>query len=235
MPRPIASIRPIAPLHRLEHRLNAYALTAAAAGIGLGMAATSAEAKIIDSPVIRILTSGTTFDLRINHLNQFSFFDGAESQFLSSKILSVTPLKGGAVMVNGGYAQALVAYASIGPNGVFQSQKTRMEFVHWLSDSSQTQAYGPWANVNDRYIGLRFVVNGQTHYGWARFSVLNSGSLTTGAMITAYLDGYAVETVADRPIPAGKSSGPVSSDLERGSLGCLAAGCVGLVDSGVKK
>jgi hypothetical protein len=127
-------------------------------------------------------------------------------------------------MAGGGYAQALAAGASIGPSGVFQSQKTRMEIVQWLSDSSQTLAYGPWRNVSNRYVGLKILINGSTHYGWARFSVANSGSLTTGVSIKATLTGIAVETIADKPIKAGQTT----ASETKGSLGCLAAGCAGL-------
>jgi hypothetical protein len=32
-------------------------------------------------------------------------------------------------------------------------------------------AQGPWCNVNRRYLGLRFLINGKNRYGWARFNV----------------------------------------------------------------
>jgi hypothetical protein len=216
--------RPAARLPHLENRLNAYALSAAA-GIGLALIP-RAEAKIIYTPENKVLNSGELL-LPIDDAARFAFFNGLESKFLSFKVLSVRPLSGAAVMVGGGYAQALASGASIGPSGVFQTQKARMEWVEFLSDSSLTQAYGPWANVSNRYVGLSFVINGQTHYGWARFSVSNSGSLTGGVKIKATFTGFAVETVANRAIQAGQTSG-TEENASLGSLGCLAAGCTGI-------
>jgi hypothetical protein len=218
--------RPVQLVPSLEKRLNAYAVTAAAAGIGMGLTARSAEAKVVYIPANKVLTSGT-FTLPVDRIPSWTFFDGFHSHSLSFDTLSVRPLNGAGVSVANGYARALSAGGSIGPNGVFQSQPVRMERAMWLSDSSMTLAYGPWANVTNRYVGLRFVVNGKAHYGWARFTVANSGSLTQGVSIKATFTGYALETAADRPIPAGKMSGPEESGTS-GSLGCLAIGCTGL-------
>jgi hypothetical protein len=54
--------------------------------------------------------------------------------------------------------------------------------------SNKTIVYGPWVNVKDRYLGLKFQIKGNTHYGWARLNV--KVSKTT---ITATLTGYAYE------------------------------------------
>ena len=78
-------------------------------------------------------------------------------------------------------------------------------------------ASGPFANVTDGYLGLKFEINGQTHYGWARFNVSTSGWNTIDATLT----GYAYEDQADTPIHIG----PVP---EPGTLGLLALGFLGL-------
>jgi hypothetical protein len=57
---------------------------------------------------------------------------------------------------------------------------------------------GPWVNTTNRYLGLKFVISGQTHYGWARVSV-NSG-------LTGKLTGYAYETVPNTQIIEGATS-----------------------------
>jgi hypothetical protein len=49
-------------------------------------------------------------------------------------------------------------------------------------------------------LGLKFLINGQTHYGWAHVTVNGS---------RAVLNGYAYETVPNQPITTGKTSGPV--------------------------
>ena len=61
---------------------------------------------------------------------------------------------------------------------------------------------GQWLNVNDRYLGLRFRVDGKMHYGWARMSVKVQGFDITGT-----LTGYAFETIPGKSIRAGQIGG----------------------------
>jgi len=92
---------------------------------------------------------------------------------------------------------------------------------------------GQWLNVRNRYLGLRFQINGKNHYGWARMSV----RLGQDFEITATLTGYAYETVPQRGIRAGQTSGqknsgsavakPASDTLEL-TLGGLALGASGV-------
>ncbi len=227
-------MRPPAPksIPSLEKRLSAYALTATAAGFGMTLTAVNAEARVVYTPADKVLTSGS-FTLPAGNTPGWTFLNGFHSQSLSFDNLSVRPLNGAAVSFANGYAQALPAGASIGPNGVFETKVARMERVTFLSDSSLTQAYGPCANVSNRYVGLRFLVGGKMHYGWARFSVVNSGSLTSGVHIKATFTGYAIETVPERPIQAGATSDPEATNSR--SLGCLALGCAGIVSKQAAK
>jgi hypothetical protein len=71
-----------------------------------------------------------------------------------------------------------------------------------------------------RYLGLRFVIAGKLHYGWARLDVTGNGE----GVFNAVLTGYAYETVANKGIVAGRTKGPAVIALEPGSLGALAAG-----------
>ena len=77
---------------------------------------------------------------------------------------------------------------------------------------------GLWLNATNRYLGVRFTINGETHYGWAR--------LTAHAGF-ANLTGYAYETVPGKPIPAGAFETPPEESgavPQSGSLGELAQG-----------
>jgi hypothetical protein len=87
-------------------------------------------------------------------------------------------------------------------------------------------------NVSGRYLGLRFTIKTQTHYGWARLSVQVSGTTVTGT-----LTGYAYETIANKPIIAGRTKGPDDGEptasfstptSEPATLGALAMGAPGL-------
>jgi hypothetical protein len=81
---------------------------------------------------------------------------------------------------------------------------------------------GFWLNATNRYLGVKFSINGEIHYGWARLNA-RAGAAT--------LTGYAYETIRDKPIPAGvfetapPESGTNSTEgANAGSLGALARG-----------
>jgi hypothetical protein len=77
---------------------------------------------------------------------------------------------------------------------------------------------GLWDNVSDRYLGVRFNIQGKTHFGWARLTVHDKGH-----NITAVLTGYAYETVPNKAIIAGRTKGP-DVVIEPATLGKLALG-----------
>jgi len=99
-------------------------------------------------------------------------------------------------------------------------------------------AHGNWVNVSDRYLGVKFKIDGTNHYGWVRFTVK---VLKQGLRIRAELTGYAYETDVDKPIVAGATSGADVEEVpeaimvpdakfgeERPALGLLALGSPGL-------
>ncbi len=98
------------------------------------------------------------------------------------------------------------------------------EVVHGsTSGHSTSRHWGAWINVKNRYLGLKFEINGQAHYGWVRLSVQLKGK-PGNYHIVATLTGYAYETIPDKPIIAGETEGADVITLEPGSLGALAAG-----------
>ncbi len=54
-----------------------------------------------------------------------------------------------------------------------------------------------WCGVTDKYLGLRFLITGNTHYGWARLDVSASGDSFT-------VKDYAYNTTPNQPINAGQ-------------------------------
>jgi hypothetical protein len=93
--------------------------------------------------------------------------------------------------------------------------------------------FGPWGNVTNKYLGLKFLIGGKIHYGWARLTVMGYSSVT--------LTGYAYETTVGKPIKAGHTTGPEKSATEeispttltapvarKATLGLLALGAPGL-------
>ena len=63
--------------------------------------------------------------------------------------------------------------------------------------------YGPWLKVKQAYLGLKFVVKGKTHFGWAHIKL----NPTSGLSISETLTGYAYETIPGKSIIAGKTTG----------------------------
>jgi hypothetical protein len=105
------------------------------------------------------------------------------------------------------------------------------------SGTSQGHQFCPWNATNDPtkpYLGVKFLdTGGRVHYGWVRVTVVG--------FFQATIDGYAYETVPNKPLRAGYTTGADSEanlvnpspDLapdaqEPVSLGRLAQGAAGL-------
>jgi hypothetical protein len=92
--------------------------------------------------------------------------------------------------------------------------------------SSSTQ--GQWMYTKHRYVGLKFTIKGEIHYGWARVEVKRTAVGMGSNSITATLTGYAYETIPNKPIIAGKTKGPNVVMWEPATLGRLAQGASGI-------
>jgi len=221
----------------LHQRLNSYALAASAAGVSLlGLTslteiavptaavaslfslAESAEAKIAYTPAHKMLSCGTSSDslwLSMNHKR--ADFDIKCFQAGHNGWLSVVPLnkKNEVWTTNstgkGPWAAALRKGKTIQSNAKFQ--KVDRIDMYWCTYNT---CYGPWQNVTGQYLGLKFYIKSEVHYGWARFNVGN-GQYPT-------LTGYAYETIPNKPIIAGKTKGPDVVTMQPASLGHLARG-----------
>jgi hypothetical protein len=136
--------------------------------------------------------------------------------------------------LNGFYASALARGAKIGPSADFDSsggsvliEREDRDFNYSKSTSSW-RTFGDWGkNPTNTYLGVKFLIDGETHYGWVRLAV-SSG--VTG--IEATIIAYAYETEPNQQIEAGVPAGsdePVRViDANGPSLGALAAGADGL-------
>jgi hypothetical protein len=120
-----------------------------------------------------------------------------------------------------GHAAAFPPGARIGPEPEYGALMARVG----IFTNSRTYQ-GAWANggkgVKDRYLGLKFAINGKTHYGWARLNV--KVGYSNEVYINAVLTGYAYETVANKPIITGKTKGADVVTVQPVSLGQLARG-----------
>ena len=105
--------------------------------------------------------------------------------------------------------------------------KKQMAGAFCETQVSQSTVFGPFANTNHRFLGLRFTLQGKVHYGWARFTKVTASACNGGPAISATLTGYAYETIPNKPIIAGKTKGPDVLTVQPASLGRLAQGSVG--------
>jgi hypothetical protein len=217
---------------QLEKNLLAYAVAASAAGVGILALAQPTEAKIVCTHTHQKISG--QFNLDVNHdgVVDFTFYVGYGDHNSGAFI---DPLyQGNQVWGIGQYASALFAGARIGPSGKFQKDHDIMASVG-ATGCGASWSLGPWRNVTDRYLGLKFYsVNGDIHYGWARLSV------TMRPKVTATLTSYAYQTIPNKPIIAGKTHGPddmsveesdaavIKPTAEPATLGALALGARGL-------
>jgi hypothetical protein len=238
----------------IQQQLNGYALAAGAAGVAMLALAQPGAAKIVYTPAHQKLPLNKDFFLDLNHdrANHFRFHITLSGEVCSDRkgtcsswdaaIFFVYPqVKGNGVVGKPAFASALRAGDVIGPKAAFNAGRGIMGEVQFRN---QELGYsGAWADAGkplyDRYLGVKFVVDGKAHYGWARFNVriYRNPKSTVHAVLT----GYAYETIANKSIVAGRTKGTDEvSQVEQpetvvrasaprpASLGMLALGAPGL-------
>jgi|ERR1700685_101423 hypothetical protein len=212
---------------RLNRNLNAYIAAAGAAGVGALALTQAAEAKIVYTPANSVVTTPVSIDL--NHDGTVDFSVGLYPGYYHTQLLDVTPkVKGNAVNGAAGFFGVPVGPAAKFATNSYFGHGVEMAKLFQYSHSSFT---GAWAGVTNRYLGFKFLIDGQVHYGWARMSVSN--------IHDAVLTGYAYETIPNKTILEGHTSGPEAADNfapfdllapvpQPLSLGMLARGADGL-------
>jgi len=216
MPTSPASLRSPQELSQsLLHQLSAYAIAATSAGVGVLALAGSAQAKIVFTAVTMRITNATILDFNRDHKPNFLFSTSFWNETSSDGgWLGVAPVGAqNRIWGTGKYASALSSGVLVGPNKKkFQQGHGRM--LGWAKGWWGSSSTGPWEKVTRGYLGLKFVIQGKTHYGWACISMKPGW----------YVVGYAYETIPNKPIITGKTRGPDATALEPASLGHLARG-----------
>jgi len=240
MSKLIASVRTAKRLPQsLDGQLKLYAIAAGAAGVGLLALTQPVEAEVIYTPAHAYIPSRyypTYIDINGDGIPDFRFSNFAESfSHAASDNLNVEALTGGIIAISPGSASALPKGAVIGSSGQFGRGNCFMAgtYVFAYGNTYFHNYFGPWNDVESRFLGVSFSLGGETHYGWIRMSV----NTLLFRKIRAVVTGYAYESVANTPIRAGQTSGNADSDsddqpanlmqpsMRRGaSLGMLAAG-----------
>ena len=231
----------------IDHRMRLYSVAAAAAGVSMLALVQPAEGEVIvtrsNIPIPPSYYGGTQYlvpiDINNDGVTDFSFSLYVFGYHAFINDLHVEPQQGGAVVashpIGAFYASALKPGAKIGPLAHFSSDgRTEIEVAQGFDASSvySRRLYGNWGgNPANRYLGVRFLIDGATHYGWIRLTVI-----TEPRGFSATIVGYAYETIANKPIVAGipKASAVTKADPKAESfggpsLGMLALGADGLI------
>src|ERR1700722_5831324 len=247
---------------KLEKNLGAYAAAAGAAGVGMLANPQTVEAKIVYTPVNASVNEGFTLDLNNDGIVDFYLVNGGGASIGGSLRISyldvchipgqcvqsssaLQPNKDNVVRILSSGAAALPAGAKIAFGEKFQipgMEAGMLGRVFYSGSNTAEKWEGPWANggkgTKNRYLGLKFKINGQFHYGWARLSVTTTAHKGFSTTIT----GYAYETVPNKGIVAGQTSGtddisemnsttptvPGNAPYRPASLGLLGLGAAGL-------
>jgi hypothetical protein len=192
---------------KLEKQLSAYAAAVGASAVAVLAAAPPASAEIVYTPANVELGNSYAIDLNGDGISDFTLIRcecaGSHTQF----VLLDFDVPGNAVRPPVGAdrgAAALPVGAMIGNGQAFTTATSYggAEMVFGFAYGSISHQGGPWVNATNRYLGLKFMVDGKVHYGWAR--------LTIGSFDFAHRDvtltGYAYETVPGRMLHAGQKS-----------------------------
>jgi hypothetical protein len=233
----------------LNRQVGIYSLAAAAAGVSLlalaqpGVAEVIVTQKTIPIPMSNYhMPNPVKISLTNNGVDQvgLSLFSDTDPA------APYRGIGGGGAGVNSGFfgrtsyaldsafiASALPVGAKIGPpklphffvpGGLIERTQTNEGFKY---------SSGPWAgkNLQDRYIGVRFLIDGELHYGWIRLRI-STNHHVGGPLMSAEVLAYAYETEPNIPVYAGLTKQPTAEvqpsqqiQNRRGpSLGMLAAG-----------
>ena len=171
----------------LNSRLTQYtALTAAIAGV------TDVVGQESGPTVVNTDISGITYNLDMDGDGTVEFrFNNtvAENLFLQALIPGAEAIGASAVVGTDTYIYPFALNSgdpiSAGATG------------NWFNDTYQSMVgssiYGNWQEgggtngVTDKYLGLRFLISGVTHYGWAKLDAdVQSPPLTGGVVLKSY-------------------------------------------------
>jgi hypothetical protein len=227
MSYPKTTLRSASPVNaKLNQRLATYFTAASAAGVAMLAVAPSAEAKIVCTPANQRLVFGSNLLLDING-------DGTPDFTFKWRVLgSGSFTYGSYVAVFGNSRNEIMSSAAALPWGVRVGPKDQFRSLAAMvlvsGDCPACSIRGPWAGVYNRFLGVKFQISGQTHYGWVNVD-MKSRTIT----------GYAYETNPNQPILTGDKSGPVkigaadpaqvlAPSKQPATLGVLARGADGL-------
>ncbi len=203
----------------VHQELNMYALAASAAGVGMLALAQPAEAKIIYTPAHRHvpLNGHLGIDLTRDHVANFYIARNSGSYEKSNCcVVYFTSLGAAGVSGNGVVGlhepgPLVHSFNVVSALDAGQQISSGVQFVSGggmakrsRADAGSWRCTGLWNNAKNRYLGLKFEIKGQVHYGWARLNESCNQDGERGSGVEALLTGYAYETIPGKAIKAGQ-------------------------------
>jgi hypothetical protein len=206
-----------------DHRMRLYSLAAAAASVSALALAQPAEAEIIITNKTIPIHAGIPVPLDLNGdgIADFQFYLVTNTYHHTSNnyLAGYTLTAGGAVIGQGGLLSAMARGAKVGPGGPFLGSKVEhfVEVSHMCTTfcsggtkagyTFDQQLDGNWAGGHpNRFIGVKFKINGKIHFGWVRLTVTvkhkGNGKGPTGSF-SATITEYGYESVANKSCGAG--------------------------------
>lgn len=170
-----------------------------------GLATTSRAEVVYQSMYVNIVNKGTyNYDFNGDGVTDLTLALNLKQNSCGYVIDAVeTPAHGNGA--EGEPITPLQAGDEIGPHQPFTAAVETMASLSWNYYCNHGLVYGgPWPKWAVRYLGVSFLIDGETHYGWAsvEFEVI----LTFGSpKLRATLTGFAYETVPGMPINAGQT------------------------------
>jgi hypothetical protein len=133
----------------------------------------------------------TLLDVNVSYVGIYANLSAPGNQFLGSKFI---------------YTSDSGTYSYFYPFAMETDSIISEGITSWfggedfgIMNSSSCYYVGPnWCDVTNKYLGLRFITNGQTYYGWARLDVNAAGD-------EFILKDYAYNATAGEPILAGET------------------------------
>ena len=224
----------------LEKRIASYGAMALAAAIGGATPANAAIIVFTGGNVTTVSQGSVTFNMVTGAVGTA---DAGMDFALRFPLAPVNPSSASAgaealgpngmgFLVGSGLPFKLAGAANIGPAGSFQSVGVlARRFLGFTSVSSLpiSSYIGNWQSygvaLGQGYLGLKFLIGANVHYGWADISVNPDFSIT--------LHNFAYESCADQSIDSGQTAGGAtcadSPVPEPHSAALLAMGAAGLL------
>ena len=206
-----------------ERRWVAYALGA----LGVAALTPSSSASIVYTKVNVTISEGVIpIDLDQDGKTDFKLHNYWAGTSSSVQVITIKGNTSDSVAAVIGHKKTIFEEASPVPLNYSIGSGVSKQFVNLKSNHAYIGG-----GITNQFLGLRFSINGQTHYGWARITTKGHGF----QFATIQLTGFAYETTPNTAILAGdRGPGAKQAEVEAvpgesgPSLAMLSLGAPGL-------